>query len=759
MALYPVQDTFVRGELSPRLHARASLDLYRAGLAKCENFLTLPHGGIRKRAGTYFVAEVKDSSKKVRLIPFVFSVDQAYCLEFGHNYLRVYAYGARVGSVELATPWGENDLADLMVEQSADVMWIAHKNFFPRKLTRVGHTNWTIEAVDFDDGPFSPVNTDETHQMYVSAATGTITITSDFDVFTAEMIDQLVRIDMEDYSNVKPWEPTSILKTVDAGSGNALGQIRRYNGNVYICDGSETTIDEIATGTTPPTHLKGSEWDGPNTQQMVDYANGTYQRRGVRWAYQHSGYGIGRITAYSSPTSVTAAVLARFPDEVVGSGNKSYNWRFGAFEAGNHANAVSLFEERLMFGRRFSVYGSKTGDFDSYRIGEKDDDALQFVQAGGGQANDIVWLEETDGALVIGTTGGVRALSGSGLDEALTPSSFKNRKSRSFGCKKIAPVDAGSSFMYVTRSGKMIAELQRDSTGRFQSEDISQISEHIPKKGVAALAFQNDPDPYLWFPLLNGELGGFTHQPSQEVRGMHRHRIGGPLTGYAWGYVESAVVTPGQTGNDDVWLIVKRTLNGVTKRYIEILQTPFEYGFDLNDSFFVDCGLTRSNGSPVNSVSGLAHLANQTVDALADSKVYRGLTVTATGVVSLPNGATASKWQVGLPYTGEAGTLELDVGGKDGSLIGRRKKVAKVILSVLETDTSGLEIASLIKGRWEPVRIPTVASSNGTVTLETRNIEVPIDDSWEGQGRVVIRHTHPTPCTIRAITPIFDSEP
>ncbi|MER9079961.1 hypothetical protein [Mesorhizobium sp. M0895] len=111
--LYPIQDTFVRGEISPRLHARASLDLYRAALSRCENFLTLPHGGIRKRGGTEFVGEVKTSAKATRLIPFIFSADQAYALEFGDLYIRVYAYGVRVDTVEVVTPYLEADLFDL----------------------------------------------------------------------------------------------------------------------------------------------------------------------------------------------------------------------------------------------------------------------------------------------------------------------------------------------------------------------------------------------------------------------------------------------------------------------------------------------------------------------------------------------------------------------------------------------------------------------------------------------------------------------
>ncbi|TIP77708.1 MAG: hypothetical protein E5X63_39435, partial [Mesorhizobium sp.] len=235
----------------------------------------------------------------------------------------------------------------------------------------------------------------------------------------------------------------------------------------------------------------------------------------------------------------------------------------------------------------------------------------------------------------------------------------------------------------------------------------------------------------------------------------HRHRIAGSFSGSDRGIVESAVVTPGQDGNDDLWLIVKRTIGGATRRTIEIKSVPFEYG-EIADAFEVDCGLTY-DGAAVGTVTGLDHLEGETVDALADGVVYQGLVV-ATGAVSLPGGAMAAKWSVGLPYEAGADTLELDVGGRDGSIVGRRKKVSKGILSLFETDTTGLEVASMQRGRWETVRIPSVVAPDGRANLFTGNVEVPIDDSWEGQGRVRIRHTNPTPCTIRAFTPVFDAE-
>jgi hypothetical protein len=753
MALYPIQDAFIRGEISPRLHARASLDLYQAALSLCENFVTLPHGGLRKRGGTYFVGEVKDSADVTRLIPFIFSADQAYALELGDLYLRVYAYGARVGTVEVTTPWSSADLADIKFVQSADVMWLVHPSYRPQKLTRTAHTSWALEVLDFTDGPFAAVNTEETEKMYVSAATGSITVTADFSAFDATMVGQLIRIDMESYENIKPWEPVQVV----TGSSSPLGELRRYNGNVYECMTSDYPGANFhRTGSTPPTHLKGTEWDGPGTFENFTAADAPDYWTGLEWQYLHSGYGVARITAYTSPTEVSATVITEFPEEVVGSGNASYLWRLGAFGIDNYPDSVTLFEERLVFGAGSTVYASKTGDFDSFRLGEQDDDALQFLQAGGGQANGIEWLAESEGSLVLGTIGGVRSLSGSGLDEALTPSSFKNRKSKTAGTSNISPIETGVSFIYATRGDIALAELTLNSVGRFNSSDLAQISEHIPKKGIRTIAYQEQPDPFVWFPLDNGHLGCMTYQPAQEVRGMHRHVTGGyhsDATG--WAVVEDCIVTPGQAGEDDVWLIVRRTNAGVTKRFIEMLTTSFEYG-DLADAFQVDAGLSYS-GAATNTVSGMTHLAGRLVDVLADGVVYRDLTVSGGGVVTLPASATAAEWHVGLRFEAAASTLELDVGSKDGSLLGRRKRVKEVILSLFETDTSGLEISSLISGAWETADVPGV--DDAAASLFTGNVRVRIDDSWSGQGRISIRHDAPTPCTIRAIVPVFEAEP
>lgn len=898
MTVFPSQDTFVRGEVSPRLHARASLDLYRAGLSKCLNFVTLPHGGIRKRGGSSFSGEAKTSSKKTRVIPFIFSADQAYALELGDLYLRIFSYGAPVTQatqnitgitkanpgvvtysgadtyangdhviisgvagmtevngreftvanvntgantfelsgvntttyttyvsggtvaeiIEVVTPWAEADIFRVQFYQSADQMWLSHPSYPTQLLTRSAHTTWTIAEYLLNDGPYLPINTTATSLTPAESGAVHPLMTSN----TAPSGTASASV-----SNSDAWKIFNRdIKVGWASGGDDPPQSIAYDfpsTNTKVCDAYWMVSDDTNFVDTPVTWtfdgFDGSNWIvldtrssekdwGRNERRFYEFSNKVaYQSYRISILSTKSGLAVGvgemgwhesgdTMTAFnltaSSITGINGGVGFRTSDvgrtiRLLGSDlvwrwarivsrtsttvvtvrlyghalpdlNPIINWRMSVFESTKYPAAPLIYEERLVLAQRFSVYASESLVFDDFTPGAADDNALAFTNAGGGQANDIVWLADLDGFLLSGTAGGIRALSGAGIDEALTPSSFKSRRNRAQGCAPIMPAEAGESFIYVARNRKALAELSPTNVGRFASEDIGQISEHIPKKGIVELAFQTYPDPLLWFPLDNGELGCHTHQPSQDVRGMHRHRLGGAFTGSSWAIVESACVTPGQDGIDDVWMVVKRTIGGVTKRYIEILEAPFEYG-DIEDTFAVDSALVYS-GAATTSVTGAFHLAGQTVDVLAGAKVYRGLVVSATGGVSLPGGsAAATPWVVGLPFSAEADTLELDVGGRDGSIMGRKKRVNKVILSLLETDTSGLEIASYIKGRWEPVKIPTIVVPNGLASLHTGNVDVPIDDSWEGQGRISIRHTNPTPCTIRAMTPAFDSEP
>ena len=157
---------FTAGELSPRLDGRNDLAKYSAGCATVENMVIYPHGAAARRPGTQFVASVKTPAAKTRLIPFEFSTEQTYILEFGNQYIRFYRNNGQIESggsaYEISTPYLTAELFDIKFAQSADVMYLTHPNHQTRKLSRTGHTSWTLAAVEFTNGPYLDANVTET---------------------------------------------------------------------------------------------------------------------------------------------------------------------------------------------------------------------------------------------------------------------------------------------------------------------------------------------------------------------------------------------------------------------------------------------------------------------------------------------------------------------------------------------------------------------------------------------------------------------
>jgi hypothetical protein len=147
------QLSFAGGEITPSLYGRVDQTKYATGLRTCRNGLVMRHGGVQNRPGTEFITEVKDSTKAVKLIPFIFNPDQTYVLEFGDQYMRVIKNGVQLPAggpaYEIVTPYLEAELPEVKYVQSADVIYLVHPNHAPRRLTRAGDTNWTLAVINF----------------------------------------------------------------------------------------------------------------------------------------------------------------------------------------------------------------------------------------------------------------------------------------------------------------------------------------------------------------------------------------------------------------------------------------------------------------------------------------------------------------------------------------------------------------------------------------------------------------------------------
>ncbi len=98
----PALTAFNFGEFSPRMVARIALDQYDNACSQAENLLPLPQGGMTRRPGSRFVAEVKTSASQHALLRFQFSTTQAYIIEAGPQHFRFYRNQGQIVAANIA---------------------------------------------------------------------------------------------------------------------------------------------------------------------------------------------------------------------------------------------------------------------------------------------------------------------------------------------------------------------------------------------------------------------------------------------------------------------------------------------------------------------------------------------------------------------------------------------------------------------------------------------------------------------------------
>jgi hypothetical protein len=271
------------------------------------------------------------------------------------------------------------------------------------------------------------------------------------------------------------------------------------------------------------------------------------------------------------------------------------------------------------------------------------------------------------------------------------------------------------------------------------------LAEHISQGGITAFAYQQEPESIVWALRSDGTLLGLTYRREEEVVGWHKHTIGG-VFGSGQAIVESIAPLPTDTGNDDLYLIVKRTINSQTKRYVEVLK-PFDFGSVTTAAFFVDSGLAYS-GSAVTSLSGLYHLEGQSVAILANGATHPDETVSGGGITLDYSSTTAA---VGFSYTSEMQTMRIESGSEDGTSQGKPKRIHAVTLRLFET--VGIEVGnSSSEIDRIPFRDSSMAMDQG-IPLFTGDKEIEFPGGFDNDDRIYVRQSQVLPMTVLAFYP------
>lgn len=567
------QKSFTGGELAPALYARNDLAKYSNGLKILKNGFVRAEGCVSNRAGLEMICEVKDSSKKTRIIPFAFNTEQTYIIELGEQYARYIKDGGQIiypedsenagQLVETETPYASEDLFMLKYGQNADILTICNNKYAPRELSRTSHYDWLFDKVVSAAQILPPTGLSATWTGDTASNTTTYKY-----VVTA--------VKKETYEESERSEVIS-----------ATGHLESY----------WTTSERMTI-----------KWD--KVEDAAEY--NIYRSVNGIFGFVGTSEECEFVDDKIEPDLTSTAPIARDP-----------------FENENYPACVNYFQQRKLFGclknAPQALVTSQTGTENNFNISRplnaSDSINIKLAEREVNEIRHLIGLND----LIALTSGAEWKMAGSdGTFSAASPPLCSPQSY--YGCSHVQPVISGNMVLFIQAGGSVVRDLGYEYVSdSYNGDELTIFASHLfENKQVVDMAYSKEPYRILWCVMSDGSLNALTYNKKQEVAGWHRHETDGEF--------ESVAVI--REGFEDIaYFVVKRIINGEVKRYIERMHTRIID--NVEEGFFVDSGLKAEFEEPVQKLSGLSHLEGKTLVALADGGVCQNLVV-KDGTVKLP---------------------------------------------------------------------------------------------------------------------------
>jgi len=654
-----LQTNFSGGELSPRLYGRVDLQKYNDAVKLARDVVLLQHGGARGRPGWDWLGEVKDSTKATRLIPFIFSQTDAYIIEAGDGYMRFWKNGALLGGpYEITTPYTSANVFDVDYTQGADTMFLALQSVAPYRLQRFADTRWVLDAAPFKPMPFDEIGMRQATVVTLGAA---------------------------------GVGPTTATGAAAVWLASDVGREVTHSGGVATITSfvSTTVVDVLVTVPFASVTLPASQWvlqGSPQTTctpsakdpvgaiiTLTLAANG-WRTTDVGKFVQING-GLVEITALTSPLIVNARIERELTATVAAEAN-SWSLEGAVWSAiDGYPRTMTLHQQRLVAAGSpkypQTIWGSRSGLYLDFTKGPLDDDSYSF-ELGSDEINPVQFLSSNRDLMAL-TYGGEWTLSG-GIEKPITPTNVRAQPQAKAGSMDVRPEQVDDDLYYVQRGVSALRTLGYSiELGGYKSDEAGTLSEHLAKGGVEAISYAQSPERVLWTQKTDGTYLAVTVSREQTIRAFSKCSTDG--------VIESMATIP-EDGEDKTYAVIRRTINGVTKRYVE----------RMNWSGYQDCRVTKTPGSA--TVTGLGHLAAKTVSAVADGVDLGNFVVTAGGEITLPR--SAATVDVGIRFTPTVKMLPPEFGTGMGSSSGKKVHNGKVMVLFSETvgcTVNGQELA------------------------------------------------------------------
>lgn len=682
------QNTFTGGELSPYLIARNDLAKYANGLKSLKNGFVREEGCILNRAGLELVGEAKYPDKKVRLIPFSFNTEQTYIIEAGHKYFRFITNG---GYIIYPDNYGddEND---------------------PDKQAKKG------QIVEIE----TPYSEDDLFLIKYAQSADVLSLTK---IGTPpKELTRLSHYDwtLNDISFFPSILPPANVKAAWTGSSE--------NGRYYTY--LVTAIDAKTLEESNRSEEVSALGRYEGYWAVGEYMTITFDS--VPNALEYNVYrSVNGVFGYIGTTSATSFVDDKIEPDLTSTAPMKRN----PFEDENYPGVVNYFKQRKLYANLLNdpqtIKASQIAAPNNFNVSRPllASDAIS-ISIAEREVNEIRHLIGMSDLIVLTSSAEWRINGADGVFSASPPPEAVVQSN--YGSSNVMPVVSGSQIIFVQAGGSIVRDLGYTYVSdSYDGDELSIFAKHLfENKHVVDMAYSKEPHKITWCVISDGTIAALTYNKKQEVCAWHKHTTKGNF--------ESVAVVR-EDLEDAAYFAVERILNGQTKRYIERMATRLIS--DAKEGFFVDCGL-RYNGSAIKEVSGLNHLENEEVIALADGGVIDNLKV-QNGKILLPR--AASKIVIGLPYEFEIETLNIEGENTHGIL----KSINQISIKV-EKSREDFFIQTSDGTLYQNPR--SIESINNAGFLFSGDIKAIIPAVSTSEATIKIKQKYPLPITILSIS-------
>ena len=741
--MYVIQPSFAGGEISREVASRIDFDKYQNALLSATNCYIRPYGSVYRRGGSFYIGSAKYVNKKTILQAF-HEPDGDALLEIGDRYIRIWRDDIYTG-IELKTPYVEEDLVHLRFCQSADVMYIASGTHPIMTLSRYGEHFFYLEEMEithpyFDASFLSIVNRQDLKntippRVNIDKKIGkSAHIGSTEKIFREDMVGACICLIHQVPSQTVSAENTATSDSVFVGKGWKVLTHGTWTGEINI----EYSDDDF-TWKQYRTYKSNGDFnasesgtvDRPLYLRIVMNTTGDPAGKADLTSFPYEGKGTAIITEFMGRQWVKADIIDPFVSTEYTEEYMFSSWakRFG------YPRTVGFFQDRLVFAgtkaQPYMMWMSRTGDYSNFSVekvaGTLTDDsavALSFVSR---EQCDISHLLPAADLLVF-TTGNEWIISGA---DVITPTKANPKVQTSRGSSDISPLQVGNKCVFVQRRGVTVRDIgySFDSDG-YDGTDLTLLAKHLMKNNrIVSMAYMQEPDSRLYFVMENGTMNCLSYMQEQKV--------------YAWSQLKTegrylSVCRIEEEDEDRMYVLVER--DGV--RYIERMagmpesDDPMDYV--MVDHAYVFDGEERR-------VFSTKTLKGKTIAVLADGQFHKDIKTDENGGFILP--CAAKKVIAGLPYETKIETCNVEVNTQQGTLQGRKKKIAASILRLTRSLGGNIGVSG---GR--KIEIKYSEFGDNPVLLYSGDKEVTMPNpGFETKGRVVISTSEPYPFALSSL--------